>query len=41
MREEGRRRLSRPVLELAATALIGRLDVAVGVAVSSGSSRSS
>ena len=32
-REEGRRRLSRPVLELAATALVGGFDVAFGVAV--------
>jgi formate-nitrite transporter family protein len=31
-REEGQRRLSRPVLELAATALIGGFDVAFGVA---------
>ena len=31
-REEGRRRLSRPVLELAATALVGGFDVAFGVA---------
>jgi len=30
-REEGKRRLSRPVLELAATAVIGRLDVALGM----------
>jgi formate/nitrite transporter FocA (FNT family) len=30
---EGRRRLSRPLLELAATALIGGFDVAFGVAV--------
>ena len=30
-REEGRRRLSRPVLELAATALVGGFDVAFGV----------
>jgi formate-nitrite transporter family protein len=32
-REEGRRRLSRPVLELGATALVGGLDVAIGLAV--------
>jgi formate/nitrite transporter FocA (FNT family) len=32
-REEGRRRLSRPVLELAATALVGGFDVAFGIAV--------
>ena len=32
-RQEGRRRLSRPVLELAATALVGGFDVALGVAV--------
>jgi formate/nitrite transporter FocA (FNT family) len=32
-REEGRRRLSRPVLELAATAVVGGLDVAFGIAV--------
>jgi formate-nitrite transporter family protein len=32
-REEGRRRLSRPALELAATALVGGFDVAFGVAV--------
>ena len=32
-REEGRRRLSRPLLELAATALVGGFDVAVGVTV--------
>jgi formate-nitrite transporter family protein len=32
-REEGKRRLSRPVLELGATALVGGLDVAIGVAV--------
>ena len=32
-RKEGRRRLSRPVLELAATALVGGFDVALGVAV--------
>jgi formate/nitrite transporter FocA (FNT family) len=32
-RKEGRRRLSRPVLELAATALVGGFDVAFGVAV--------
>jgi formate-nitrite transporter family protein len=32
-REEGRRRLSRPLLELGATALIGGFDVAFGVAV--------
>jgi formate/nitrite transporter FocA (FNT family) len=31
VREEGRRRLSRPVLELAATALVGGFDVAFGV----------
>jgi formate/nitrite transporter FocA (FNT family) len=31
-REEGRRRLSRPVLELGATALVGGFDVAFGVA---------
>lgn len=31
-RKEGRRRLSRPVLELAATALLGGFDVAFGVA---------
>jgi formate-nitrite transporter family protein len=31
-REEGKRRLSRPVLELAATALVGGFDVAFGVA---------
>ena len=31
-REEGRRRLSRPILELAATALVGGFDVAFGVA---------
>jgi formate/nitrite transporter FocA (FNT family) len=31
-REEGRRRLARPVLELAATALVGGFDVAFGVA---------
>ena len=31
-REEGRRRLSRPVYELAATALVGGFDVAFGVA---------
>ena len=30
-KEEGRRRLSRPPLELAATALVGGFDVAVGV----------
>ena len=30
-REEGRRRLSRPLLELAATALVGGFDVAFGV----------
>ena len=30
-REEGRRRLARPVLELAATALVGGFDVAFGV----------
>jgi formate/nitrite transporter FocA (FNT family) len=32
-REEGRRRLSRPVLELGATALVGGFDVAFGIAV--------
>jgi formate/nitrite transporter FocA (FNT family) len=32
-RQEGRRRLARPVLELAATALVGGFDVAFGVAV--------
>jgi formate/nitrite transporter FocA (FNT family) len=32
-REEGRRRLSRPLLELAATALVGGFDVALGVIV--------
>jgi formate/nitrite transporter FocA (FNT family) len=32
-REEGRRRLSRPVLELAATAVVGGFDVALGIAV--------
>lgn len=32
-REEGKRRLARPVLELGATALVGGLDVAIGVAV--------
>jgi formate/nitrite transporter FocA (FNT family) len=32
-REEGRRRLSRPVLELGATAVVGGLDVAIGLAV--------
>ena len=32
-REEGRRRLSRPVLELAATALVGGFDIAFGVAL--------
>jgi len=32
-RAEGRRRLSRPVLELAATALLGGFDVAFGIAV--------
>ena len=32
-RDEGRRRLARPVLELAATALVGGFDVAFGVAV--------
>ena len=32
-REEGRRRLSRPLLELGATALIGGFDVAVGLVV--------
>ena len=31
-RDEGRRRLSRPVLELAATAIVGGFDVALGVA---------
>ena len=31
-REEGRRRLARPLLELAATALVGGFDVAFGVA---------
>jgi formate/nitrite transporter FocA (FNT family) len=31
-REEGRRRLSRPLVELAATALVGGFDVAFGVA---------
>jgi formate-nitrite transporter family protein len=31
-RAEGRRRLSRPVLELAATTLVGGFDVAFGVA---------
>src|SRR5881409_3356539 len=31
-REEGRRRLSRPLLELAATALVGGFDIAFGVA---------
>src|SRR5207248_10345987 len=31
-RKEGRRRLSRPVVELAATALVGGFDVAFGVA---------
>src|SRR5207237_3531686 len=31
-RREGRRRLSRPILELAATALVGGFDVAFGVA---------
>jgi formate-nitrite transporter family protein len=30
-REEGRRRLSRPALELAATALVGGFDVAIGI----------
>jgi formate-nitrite transporter family protein len=30
-REEGRRRLSRPLLELVATALVGGFDVAFGV----------
>src|SRR5919199_2775738 len=30
-REEGRRRLARPVLELVATALVGGFDVAFGV----------
>lgn len=32
-RREGRRRLSRPLLELAATALVGGFDVALGVVV--------
>jgi formate-nitrite transporter family protein len=32
-REEGRRRLNRPFLELAATALVGGFDIAFGVAV--------
>ena len=32
-REEGKRRLSRPLLELGATALVGGFDVAFGVAV--------
>jgi formate-nitrite transporter family protein len=32
-KEEGRRRLARPVLELGATALVGGFDVAVGLAV--------
>lgn len=32
-REEGKRRLSRPVLELAATAAVGGFDVALGIAV--------
>lgn len=32
-REEGRRRLSRPVLELGATAVVGGFDVAVGLAI--------
>jgi formate/nitrite transporter FocA (FNT family) len=32
-REEGRRRLSRPLLELGATAVVGGFDVAVGVTV--------
>ncbi len=32
-KEEGRRRLSRPVLELGATAVVGGFDVAVGLAV--------
>jgi formate-nitrite transporter family protein len=32
-RREGKRRLSRPILELAATALVGGFDVAFGVAV--------
>jgi formate-nitrite transporter family protein len=32
-REEGKRRLSRPVLELGATALVGGFDVAFGIAV--------
>jgi hypothetical protein len=31
-RKEGQRRLSRPMLELAATALVGGFDVAFGVA---------
>ena len=31
-RDEGRRRLSRPLLELAATAIVGGFDVAFGVA---------
>ncbi len=31
-REEGRRRMSRPVLELAATAIVGGFDVAFGIA---------
>ena len=30
-REEGRRRLARPVVELVATALVGGFDVAFGV----------
>jgi formate-nitrite transporter family protein len=32
-KEEGRRRLSRPVLELGATAIVGGFDVAVGLAI--------
>jgi len=32
-RQEGKRRLSRPVLELAATAVVGGFDVAIGIAV--------
>jgi formate/nitrite transporter FocA (FNT family) len=32
-KEEGRRRLSRPVLELGATAVVGGFDVAVGLAI--------
>jgi hypothetical protein len=31
-REEGKRRLSRPILELGATAIVGGFDVAFGVA---------